>query len=392
MVDAWRARRREALCRGLHRAVRHALVHLPAADLLRGHEADAQRAADRRSGRSRAALEIAPIQTGWTVIDEFAARFVYFYTGYVLRDAHLPDRRRRAGAAVDRRAACSPSGRCSTASMWSMGVDGKPFISLGLGLIGAAARRRGLGADGEERRCSRRCAISARTRSWSIWRSSSAWRPRARVLLQDRPRSRTSARSRCWSRRPASPARSLLVLGGAPHAAAVPVRTAGLGASSSASRNTRCSRPNSARTAFAAAHHVTLVWIASPDGVKSPRQALYSAHGQSIRKVRRACRTRVAPGEEGRPRLSGGRLVLHLPRLSRAAAAEPQVGRPAGQCRARLLQHAVEAAARHEAGGQADASRGHLRQVRAHVPQQALRRTTRRTGPTRRPTSFRSSR
>jgi uncharacterized membrane protein YcfT len=30
-----------------------------------------------------AALEIAPIETGWTVIDEFAGRFVYFYTGYV---------------------------------------------------------------------------------------------------------------------------------------------------------------------------------------------------------------------------------------------------------------------------------------------------------------------
>jgi uncharacterized membrane protein YcfT len=31
-----------------------------------------------------AALEVAPIATGWTVIDEFAGRFVYFYTGYVL--------------------------------------------------------------------------------------------------------------------------------------------------------------------------------------------------------------------------------------------------------------------------------------------------------------------
>src|SRR5882762_6391428 len=31
-----------------------------------------------------AALEIAPIATGATVIDEFASRFVYFYTGYLL--------------------------------------------------------------------------------------------------------------------------------------------------------------------------------------------------------------------------------------------------------------------------------------------------------------------
>src|SRR3954470_25028790 len=31
-----------------------------------------------------AALESAPIETGWMLIDEFAARFVYFYTGYWL--------------------------------------------------------------------------------------------------------------------------------------------------------------------------------------------------------------------------------------------------------------------------------------------------------------------
>lgn len=31
-----------------------------------------------------AALEMAPIATGWTVIDEFASRFVYFYAGYAL--------------------------------------------------------------------------------------------------------------------------------------------------------------------------------------------------------------------------------------------------------------------------------------------------------------------
>ena len=86
-----------------------------------------------------AALEIAHIQTGWTAIDEFANRFVYFYTGYILAPAHLPDRRRRAGAAVDRRRRGSPCGRCSTASMWRHGLDGLPFISLALGLIGAVA-------------------------------------------------------------------------------------------------------------------------------------------------------------------------------------------------------------------------------------------------------------
>ena len=31
-----------------------------------------------------AMLEMAPIETGWTLIDEFAARYVYFYVGYWL--------------------------------------------------------------------------------------------------------------------------------------------------------------------------------------------------------------------------------------------------------------------------------------------------------------------
>ena len=31
-----------------------------------------------------AALQIAQIDTGWTAIDEFAGRFVYFYTGYIM--------------------------------------------------------------------------------------------------------------------------------------------------------------------------------------------------------------------------------------------------------------------------------------------------------------------
>ena len=77
---------------------------------------------------------------------------------------------------------------------------------------------------------------------------------------------------------------------------------------------------------------------------------------------------------QGRPRLPGRRLLLHFPRLSRAAAAQPQVRRAAGQRRARLLQHAVEAVARHARGQPADASRHHLRQVRNHLPQQALSR------------------
>ncbi len=45
-----------------------------------------------------AGLEAATIETGWTVIDEFANRFVYFYTGYWLA-AHIF---KLAGAAQDK--------------------------------------------------------------------------------------------------------------------------------------------------------------------------------------------------------------------------------------------------------------------------------------------------
>jgi uncharacterized membrane protein YcfT len=41
-----------------------------------------------------AALAIAPVHTGWTMIDEFAGRFVYFYTGYCSRRASSRWRRR----------------------------------------------------------------------------------------------------------------------------------------------------------------------------------------------------------------------------------------------------------------------------------------------------------
>jgi uncharacterized membrane protein YcfT len=85
-----------------------------------------------------AALEIAQIHTGWTVIDEFAARFVYFYTGYVLA-THIF----QVAAAAQAR----PWIAGGMLAVWAlingvfvqMGLDGKPFISLGLGLIGAAA-------------------------------------------------------------------------------------------------------------------------------------------------------------------------------------------------------------------------------------------------------------
>ena len=108
--------------------------------------------------------------------------------------------------------------------------------------------------------------------------------------------------------------------------------------------------------------------------VNSARNAYIRRHASTEIQARAAASAPAAVRQERRPRLSGRRLGLHFPRLSRAAAAQPQVGRPAAQRRARLLQHAVEAVARHEAGGQADPSRGRVRQVGADVPQRDLSR------------------
>jgi uncharacterized membrane protein YcfT len=85
-----------------------------------------------------AALEIAPIHTGWTVIDEFAERFVYFYAGYWL----APHIFRFAEQMLAR-----PVGAAMALALWGIfngvlvfnGYGDLPFISLGLGLLGAGA-------------------------------------------------------------------------------------------------------------------------------------------------------------------------------------------------------------------------------------------------------------
>jgi uncharacterized membrane protein YcfT len=85
-----------------------------------------------------AALEIAHIQTGWTVIDEFANRFVYFYTGYVLATRIF-----QIAAWVQAR----PFLAAYVLTAWALfnglyvglGVDGRPFVSLTLGMMGACA-------------------------------------------------------------------------------------------------------------------------------------------------------------------------------------------------------------------------------------------------------------
>ena len=85
-----------------------------------------------------AALEILPVHTGWTVIDETAARFVYFYSGYLFAPqifrfvdwvlAHS----RVAALGLAAWVVCE-------AAVVGFGISELPFIGLALGFIGAVA-------------------------------------------------------------------------------------------------------------------------------------------------------------------------------------------------------------------------------------------------------------
>ena len=85
-----------------------------------------------------AALEIAHFNTGWTAIDEFANRFVYCYTGYIFAPYVF---------ALAARVQAQPLLALGGLLVWGLingslvyaGVATWPFVSLGLGLIGAAA-------------------------------------------------------------------------------------------------------------------------------------------------------------------------------------------------------------------------------------------------------------
>jgi uncharacterized membrane protein YcfT len=85
-----------------------------------------------------ALLEMAHIASGWTVIDEFGARFVYFYTGYLFAD-HV--------FALSDRARAQPRLALAALGLWAL-IDGSlvksgfsewPVISLLLGLAGTCA-------------------------------------------------------------------------------------------------------------------------------------------------------------------------------------------------------------------------------------------------------------
>src|SRR5512139_328018 len=85
-----------------------------------------------------ALLESAHVATGWTVIDEFCARFVYFYSGYLFADYVF---------ALSDRARAQPALALAGLSAWALvnagvvrlGASEWPVISLSLGIAGACA-------------------------------------------------------------------------------------------------------------------------------------------------------------------------------------------------------------------------------------------------------------
>src|ERR1700759_4556573 len=85
-----------------------------------------------------ALLEMAHVATGWTVIDEFCARFVYIYSGYLFADTVF---------ALSDRARAHPLLALAGLALWAfvhgglvvLGTSELPIISLALGLAGAWA-------------------------------------------------------------------------------------------------------------------------------------------------------------------------------------------------------------------------------------------------------------
>src|SRR3984893_18166382 len=85
-----------------------------------------------------ALLEMVHVATGWTVIDEFCARFVYFYSGYLFAGhvfALSDPARARPGLAIAGLAAWA----LVNGSLVASGFSERPPVSLMLGLSGACA-------------------------------------------------------------------------------------------------------------------------------------------------------------------------------------------------------------------------------------------------------------
>ena len=133
------ARRGARLSRSLHRAVRHAVVHLSAADLLRRRQADPRRCrwmliwlVGRRAGDRADPHRLDG--------DRRIRRPLRLF----LHRLHLRD---RASSTLPRACSARPRRRSAASSLWGIrqrrlvfaGTGDLPFVSLALGLVGAAA-------------------------------------------------------------------------------------------------------------------------------------------------------------------------------------------------------------------------------------------------------------
>jgi uncharacterized membrane protein YcfT len=85
-----------------------------------------------------AALEIAPIHTGSTLIDEFAGRFIYFYSGYLFAPIVFRFAGRVGAAPLAAGAGLLAWAVLNGAAVWA-GLADQPFVSLALGFAGAGA-------------------------------------------------------------------------------------------------------------------------------------------------------------------------------------------------------------------------------------------------------------
>ena len=83
-----------------------------------------------------ALLEIAPVHTGWVLADEFAARYVYFFAGYLLAERIFELAERVRGQVVLSLAAIVGWAVVNGLAV-SAGLSGLPILSLGLGAAGA---------------------------------------------------------------------------------------------------------------------------------------------------------------------------------------------------------------------------------------------------------------
>ena len=143
-----------------------------------------------------AALEIAPIHTEWTVIDEFAGRFVYFYTGYWL----APHIFRFASEMLAR-----PVGAAVGLALWAVingaaGVQGLRRPAVPVAGARASRRRRGghrRDADGADRLVPP-AALSRRQLDRHLPRLLPRHGGEPRPCCSRPASSPTSAPSRCW--------------------------------------------------------------------------------------------------------------------------------------------------------------------------------------------------